>query len=166
MPLPPDLIALLLLRLSGSTELFNKAACHWRSCKLGACGTCSPCNRQQNNSVRSSSHLKAQSLDDGIQIVLGKPSQPKDMTWQHSHGVFPQMPFPESSSCGLLCVIFSKDQATSYQDCKEYLVTDMFSIFLNITSLEKASLCWRCTETISLISLLQIQDFLGRIRFT
>lgn len=92
------------------------------------------------------------------------------MTWQYSHGAVHtnKLSQSESLSCGLLYVILSKDQAASYQDSKEYLVMEMFPIFLNILSLGKGSLYCRSTETISLISLLalQIWDFLGPRRFT
>lgn len=49
MPLPPDLIAMLPLRLSGIAALINKAICQWRSCKVRAYGTCFPCNWQRND---------------------------------------------------------------------------------------------------------------------
>lgn len=161
-PLPPDLIALQPLRLSGSTRLFNKAACLWRSCKFGACGTCSPCNRQQNNSVRSSSHLKVQSLGDRIQIVLGNPFQTKYMTWQHSHGVFPvQRAYPV-----VCCVLSSPRTRLLLIKTAKSILWLTCSLYSLISLHWKRLLCWRSTETISLISLLQIQDFLGRIRFT
>lgn len=74
MPLLPDLIAMLPLRLSGSAGLINKAICQWRSCKVRAYGMCFPCNWQRND------FCQEQPLDaQNIQIVLRNASQPKDV---------------------------------------------------------------------------------------